>query len=249
MTMIGSAVGGVITMLIALLGWIGVAKFQDFKQQVDEASHLIQAQLQAAQADAKHINDYAEQVRKIENQQQVNTGKLQKIAKVMTPLIDPLHNQIKEEIHNKNPSRVNDLYDDIQEVKNIDETELSDLLNLIEPAIFEEPKDATKEYRTEYSELLLKILRDISTTPLSKIKAYYLLLANAILNDQKEFDHGQKFETVLADFERYARQNKGIRVDRKEVTKLDDVFQKETQDKRTLFERVKRIIPTRSGTQ
>ena len=123
------------------------------------------------------------------------------------------------------------------------------MLKLIEPEICEEPQEATKEYHTEYTELLLQILRDISTTPLYKIKAYYLLLANAILNDQKEFDNDQKFETVFADFEKYTRQNKGIRVDRNELTKLDEVFQKETQEKRTLFERVKRIIPTRSGTQ
>lgn len=236
-------------MLIALLGWIGVATFQDFKKQVDDASHVIQEKLQSAQANAEHINEYAEQVRKIENQQQVNTGKLQKFAKVMTPLIDPLHNQIREEINNKNPLRVNDLYDDIRAVKNIDETELSELLNLIEPGIVEEPKEATKAYRTEYSELLLKFLKDISTIPLSKIKAYYLLLANAILNDQKEFDNGQTFEIVLAEFGKYARQNKDIHVDRNELTKLDDVFLKETQEKRTLFERVKRIIPTRSRTQ
>src|SRR5712691_6395198 len=71
MTMIGSAVGGAITMLIALLGWIGVAKFHDFKQQINtaqqeveqqvaKARHVIEEQLQSTQADAKLINQYAE---------------------------------------------------------------------------------------------------------------------------------------------------------------------------------------------
>ena len=128
MTKIGSAVGGVITMLIALLGWMGVAKFQDFKQQINaaqqevkqqvaDAHKVIEERLQSTQANTELIKQYAEHVGEIKRQQDANTGKLQKFSKVMTPFIDPLYPQIKEEIKNKNPSRANDLYDDIHTIK------------------------------------------------------------------------------------------------------------------------------------
>jgi CRP/FNR family cyclic AMP-dependent transcriptional regulator len=255
LTMIASAVG----IVMSVLGWFGVKEFLDIKkyivttiEEVDDAKKQVERLLHSTQETADRARQHVESLDKLQkdaalqsqlskdlNQQQ---ERLQELADKLT--LHVLYPALQDEIIEKNPARALELYDDFRSMQKLDELVLTKLLALIEPGILKEPEDSPAGYRAAYSQLLMKILGDLSV-PKNKVKSYYLLLANAILDDQKDFGTEQTFESVRDDFEKYVRQYKWIRVERKELKELEAAFRAETPPRQALFDTIKRIIPTR----
>jgi hypothetical protein len=119
-------------------------------------------------------------------------------------------------------------------LKNLDPPDLTfRLLGEIEKVIVQQ----SERDHGDYTNLLKMIVKD-AREPKEKISGYYLLLANHILLNKT-------FDPILLEFEKYVREHKDQRLEKRELASLDELFAKESREKREAFRRVRELIPTR----
>jgi CRP-like cAMP-binding protein len=237
---------------VAVLGLFGVSELLSIKNIWKEAADIRQEQLKIAtlsneiRSDAKTLQDITDKTKSLSNEfddirKMIGTNRhliVETRAKIADHIILPaFSNALKDK--DLIEAAIN-LYDDLRPLKSDDP---NFLLHLLVDEITGEITTQQQENRVNYTELLWKILED-ARTPEEKMTAYLLLLTNAILVDVRHFENGKTFEATLADFKKYVRENKGIRIKKQVLEPLKKLFDSESRERKEAFQRLRELIPT-----
>jgi CRP-like cAMP-binding protein len=238
-----------LTIAIGLVGLLGVSELLSIKNIWKEAADIRQEQLKIAtlsneiRSDAKTVQDLTDKTQNLANEldafrKMIDTNRILIVetrAKIADHIILPaFSNALKDK--DLIEAAIN-LYDDLRPLKSDDP---NFLLHLLVDEINGEITTQQQENRVNYTELLWKILED-ARTPEEKVTSYFLLLTNAILVDVRQFDNGKTFEATLADFKKYVRENKGIRMKKQMIAPLKKLFEDESSERKEAFQRLELI--------
>jgi CRP/FNR family transcriptional regulator, cyclic AMP receptor protein len=241
-----------LTTAIALLGLLGVSELLSIKNIWKEAADIRQEQLKIAtlsneiRSDAKTVQDLTDKTQNLAKElddfrKTISTNRILIVetrAKIADHIFLP---NFSDALQDKDTiQRAIDLYNDLRPLKS-DDPNL--ILRLLEDEINGAITTQQQENRVNYTELLWKILEDAST-PEEKVTSYFLLLSNAILVDVRQFDNGKTFEATFADFKKYVRENKGIRMKKQVIEPLKKLFDGESRERKEAFQRLRELIST-----
>ena len=238
-----SAVGAVVGIAVALFGWFGIQGFLNLREQATAVRSDIETYAEEAKKQAnvakKLVDETNESARALavtvqkqenlhqESRQWLDQSKETLIRHILWP---ELFIAVSE--GNQSDNAV-PLYDSYKELRLFDDYGLVYLLDIIEGRF----SDRSHIHNPpKYMELLPKIRQDISSVR-DKTKAYYLYLANAILANLDEF------EKTLPQFEDYVKKHPSVRINKRDVNKLENFFAADPE-KHRLFQRLRPLIPT-----
>jgi CRP-like cAMP-binding protein len=234
-----------LTIAIGLVGLLGVSELLSIKNIWKEAADIKQEQVKIAtlsneiKSDAKTVQDLTDKTKNLATElddfrKTIDTNRnliVETRAKIADHIYLPAFSDALQD--KDNIQRAIALYDDLLPLKSGDPKIILQLIDKINDAITTQPQ----ENRVNYTELLWKILED-APTPEEKVTSYFLLLTNAILVDVRQFDNGKTFEATLADFKKYVRENKGIRMKKQMIAPLKKLFEDESRERKEAFQRL-----------
>ncbi len=232
LTTFGSAIGGVITVAIALFSWFGYQRIQSIEDTEDTIKGKLNSITKIEQKINKMEKDVKEDAKEIKILANI-------YAKARTIVSNDLKNKILPEAISLLDKKDNSAIPKFDELFSINDSELTDrLLNEIEMRIGK----AEKNNRDICANLLANSLNYVNTTN-EKIKVCYLLLAVLILDNKHKED---EFKRYLSFFEEYVdiHKDQHIKVkDMQDFSLIDSLFEEQDREKRELWFLVKRLIP------
>jgi CRP-like cAMP-binding protein len=233
---------GVATLMIGLLGFLGIKEYYNVRSMLNKAK--------------KSANNAMD----IENKMTISKQKIEEMvvelkAKLKTfnedwdplraaqriAIVDYVEHILLPEFQKGLETRKErdtiKLYERLREFLPSDPKLKFLILDGVEYGILEQFKQG---YEADYTLLLELLLADVSRIPKGKMLSYYLLLVNAILIEDEE-----TFEKYLPEFKEYAKkhQDKVISEREWEISTLDDFFSSQDERKRKLFGEIRKLLP------
>jgi len=232
-----TAIGSVVTVGIALFGFLGIKEILDIRKELSIVVEMKGQVRKHADDVKKLIKDTTDLFRDFE----ANRHLIDRARDNVSALLDlpDIPNLLRD--RNKIHQAV-ERYDDLRQAKSDDPYLRLLLLDEIADHIITQRGGN----RIDYTELLGKILED-ARTPERKMTAYFLLLTNAILLDppMKIFENGKTFDTTLAEFRKYVRDNKDTRFPKRVVDPIKRLLDQESPEVQKRFQPIKDLISTR----
>lgn len=237
LTVTASGVTTIIALIVAILGWFGYEKFQDFNVDLRVATEAKDA-AETAKEQAETAKEQAETAKK---------GAMNAYRELMTLqyTVEEIKTKVSEYLLKMfdDALKTDDIWDELKYynyLKDLDPTDVQ-LMHLltIKSAILEHGP------RKNYANIIFVILNDAKNLNKSDdaISAYLLLLTNASLIGSEKFSNGQTFGQVLSEFERYFNKNTNEQLESEvDLEDLEKLFLQESQDKRGKFQRVKEVV-------
>ncbi len=245
---IASASGILVTVIISIFAWLGINKYQDISNKMEESLSTITV------FETKVINKFKKITKIEENTKKIKTIFDERVEYIneKTKEVEKLEKRLDaiKYISAKNAAitmlpRALDALDK-QEQNTVEFYE--QLLKLDDPTIFKRLLDGievqmdgrTEENDIKFYEDLLATCLKYGDSPTEKIKAYYLLLVVLLLNDKYQ---EIQVEEAFSNFKKYVETYRGPRIE-EDLSLIDILFENQDREKQVWWlKRIKPLIP------
>jgi CRP-like cAMP-binding protein len=240
LTFMTSSVGAVVASALAVLGFLGVKGMWDLKQ--------LEEQIGVSLKTVREFQAKSEQLTTDITFLQVSTTEA-KTTFAMEHLLPSLNDAVDK----NSPPEALHRFEILEKLIPLDDRTLFDLVSRVEQVMPASPSPCGAHplpdcSRQDYRLLLARILK-YETAPRARLKAYSLLLANAILIKQERFEdesfEAHSWDDFFSRFQAAARQYKGqLGLKKEEWLTLESYLRKEKPDKLPALQRAKALFAT-----
>ncbi|MEJ2429996.1 MAG: cyclic nucleotide-binding domain-containing protein [Deltaproteobacteria bacterium] len=243
LTVAASAIGGFVTVLIAIFGFLGVKQLMDLSDLSEKVEKHV-AKIEQSQTEIEKTKTEVEQLSTQLNDelgglyQRIDTSKEYLAQNVLIP-------GLREAIRKQEPIKARGLYQELEKLGRDNRPVNLQLLTLVEVDITTPSEQGPEDYTG-----LLELIVEDADTPELKFRSYYLLLANMILLYPEDPSGtkgtlGKTFEELFDSFADYSKSQKRKAVVKKiDLSRLEEFFKGQNQEQQELFRRVEKLIPT-----
>lgn len=237
-TFVTSSVSAVVASALAVLGFLGFKGMSDLKQ--------LEEQITASVKTVREFQAKSEQLTTDISVLQVSTREAKRALAVEQVLPS-----INDAVDKSAPPEALHRFETLERLIPLDDRTLFDLVSRVEQAMPATPSTCGPHplpdcSRRDYRLLLARILKH-ETAPRTRLKAYSLLLANAILVKQEGFEdesfEAHSWDDIFSRFQAAARQYKGqLGLQKEEWLTLESCLRKEKPEKLPALERAKALF-------
>jgi len=236
LTQAASVIGGFVTVIIALFGFIGVNQLMDIKRVSDQIEKTLVTvtghleSIEKSKTEVKKLTEDAKETYKNINEElaglrgSINESEEYIAENVLLP-------GFRDALRRNIVAKAIKYYSKIKELKLDDYPEYVERARVYVVVEVTSPKDETP---TDYTDLLEFIVEDAGT-PKDKFLSYYVLLANAILANN------DKFNSELPKFKQFVKDYQGKPLSETDfaLSEFSDFFSKQNEEMRVSHKQIK----------